>query len=475
MSFSTDRREQDGTNSVPPDEVSPGLMAPAYRTLTVGTLALASLVAFEYLAVTTAMPSVARALDGLSLYALAFGGSLAAGVVGMVAGGIWSDARGPALSVWHGVGWFVTGLVISGFAPAMSVLVVGRIVQGFGGGLLSVALYVVVGRCYPRELHPRIFGAFAGAWVVPSIVGPALTGVVVTTIGWRWVFLAIPFLAVPAALLVHPALGRMVVEPDGAGRVLSGTTRRILWALGAASSACLLHYGGQQRGLVALLLLAIGLVGVVFFAPKLLPGGTFAARRGLPAVIALRGIASAAFFQAEIFVPLLLSRERGLSPAMAGLVLTIGALTWSTGSWYQGRDGQPFATTRLLQIGMGLLASGIATVALVVVPSVPTQIALVGWGVAGLGMGVVFPTLSVLTLELSLPGEQGANSSALQLCDSLFAAAVLALGGSLFAALVLEAPTTAYVVSFSIAVALGLVGILWAPRVKLREAPSMSP
>jgi len=103
---------------------------------------------------------------------LSFGGSLAAGVVGLVVGGIWSDAAGLRRSVWQGVAWFVIGLVIAGLAPSMWVLIGGRVVQGFGGGLLSVALYVVVGHCYPARLHPRMFGAFAAAWVVPSIIGP---------------------------------------------------------------------------------------------------------------------------------------------------------------------------------------------------------------------------------------------------------------------------------------------------------------
>ncbi len=109
---------------------SAGLLAPAYRALTIGTVALASMTAFEYLAVTTAMPTVARELDGLSLYALAFGGSLAAGAVGLVVGGNWSDAIGPQRPVWQGVGWFVVGLVVAGLAPSMWVLVAGRIVHG---------------------------------------------------------------------------------------------------------------------------------------------------------------------------------------------------------------------------------------------------------------------------------------------------------------------------------------------------------
>ncbi|GAA0898716.1 hypothetical protein GCM10009557_74160 [Virgisporangium ochraceum] len=158
-------------------------MSAPYRALTVGMITLVTLVAFEAVAVTTAMPTVARALDGLALYALAFGGALAASVVGMVVAGAWGDARGPAGPTWAGVGLFVVGLAIAGTAPDMWVLVGGRVVQGFGGGLVVVALYVVVGRAYPAELHPRVFAAFAGATVVagwglaqyPVLVPPDLT------------------------------------------------------------------------------------------------------------------------------------------------------------------------------------------------------------------------------------------------------------------------------------------------------------
>src|SRR3954453_23426082 len=121
-----------------------GVLSPQYRALTVGMVALITLVAFESLAVATAMPTVAQALDGLSLYALAFGGPLASGVVAMVVSGTWSDLKGPARPLWHGTGWFLAGLIIAGLAPSMEVLVAGRIIQGFGAGLLPVALYVVV-------------------------------------------------------------------------------------------------------------------------------------------------------------------------------------------------------------------------------------------------------------------------------------------------------------------------------------------
>jgi MFS family permease len=123
----------------------PGVLAPQYRALTVGMVALITLVAFESLAVTTAMPTVAQALDVLSLYAQAFGGPLASGVVAMVVSGTWSDLKGRTRPLWQGTGWLLAGLVIAGLAPTMEVLVVGRVIQGFGAGLLTVALYVVVG------------------------------------------------------------------------------------------------------------------------------------------------------------------------------------------------------------------------------------------------------------------------------------------------------------------------------------------
>lgn len=64
--------------------------------VTLGAVALIFLAAIEALAVTTVMPIVSEALDGEALFAVAFAGTLATSVIGMVATGAWSDARGPA-------------------------------------------------------------------------------------------------------------------------------------------------------------------------------------------------------------------------------------------------------------------------------------------------------------------------------------------------------------------------------------------
>ena len=85
-------------------EAGTRLLGPAYAATTIGMFALIAFVAFEAMAVTTVMPTVARELDGVSLYALSFAAPLASGVVGMVAAGMWSDRRGPVTPAAGGAG-----------------------------------------------------------------------------------------------------------------------------------------------------------------------------------------------------------------------------------------------------------------------------------------------------------------------------------------------------------------------------------
>ncbi|MEV0153394.1 MFS transporter [Micromonospora sp. NPDC050686] len=439
-----------------------GLYTPRLRAMTVGSVALVSLLAFEALAVGTAMPTVARSLDGLGGYALAFGGPLALGVLGMVASGVWCDARGPRPAMWAGLALFVSGLLLAGSASLMGVLVAGRMVQGFGSGLLSVALYVIVGLAYPERLRRRIFAAFAAAWVVPSLVGPVVAGLIVEHLGWRWVFLAVPLIAVPAVLLIQPGLRALGVT--GRRRPPAGSAGRIGWACGAGVSAALLHHGGQQRGATAVVVVSVALAGLLASVPHLLPAGFLRAARGLPTVVGLRALAAAAFAGAEVVIPLMLSRERGLTPTGAGLALTVGAVSWSLGSWLQGRLPAPASTATLPRAGLACIAIGTAGTAAVLLPQVPVPLGMVAWAVAGLGMGLLFPSLSVLTLSLSAPGEEGRNSSSLQLGDSLASATVLALIGTLLG--MGSAPGPAgYAGTLAVAAGCALVGALVAGRV----------
>lgn len=429
------------------------------RALTAGLVALVSLVAFEYMAVAVAMPVVAEELGGVRLYNLAFSGAMAAGVVGTVLGGRWSDVRGPRAPLWTGTVAFAAGLGLAGAAQHMETLLAGRLIQGFGGGLVNVALYVVVARVYPEERRPRIFSLFATAWVVPAMVGPALVGVVVETVGWRWVFLGVPALTAVAAVLLARGLAGQPVT-GGQAEPAPGLGRKLVWAALTAVGAGLMQYGAGlmgRGGAVAPALLLSGLLVLAVALPRLLPAGTVRAARGLPAVVALRGLTTGAFAAVEVIIPLMLREERGLSTFTAGLALTGGALTWSFGSWLQGRE--VFGRRTNLWGGTAAIALGILLTGTVTAEAVPVATAYLAWLVAGLGMGLVYPTLSVLTLELSAPGEQGANSSALQVGEMVFSVVAVAATGALFTAL-----GGAYWTVFAVACALALIGLQAAAR-----------
>ena len=169
--------------------------------------------------------------------------------------------------------------------------------------------------------------------------------------------------------------------------------------------------------------------------PGLLPDGTLWAARGLPAVVVLRGMFAASFFGAETFVPLMLVRERGLSPALAGLTLTGGAVGWAAGSWLQARPALRVPRHVLLGTGGLIVAACVWTMTVITRPWAPVWAALPIWATAGLGMGVSMASISVLLLRFSETGEEGRNSAALQISDAL--GSVIGIGGAaaVFAAL----------------------------------------
>ncbi|MFJ7152668.1 MFS transporter [Streptomyces sp. NPDC100445] len=420
----------------PPVARDDGVLGRTYRALSVGIVSVVVLIAFEATAVGTAMPVAARELDGLALYAFAFSGYFTTSLFGMVLAGQWSDRRGPLGPLTAGIGAFAAGLVVAGTAQVMWVFILGRAVQGLGGGLVIVALYVVVGRAYPERLRPAIMAAFAAGWVVPSIVGPLASGAVTEHLGWRWVFLGIPVLVLLPLALALPQIRRRasgpVDEEAGAGGL---DRRRIRLALGISLGAGLLQYAAQDLRPLSVL---PGLAGAALLVPAvrgLLPRGTYRAARGLPSVVLLRGLSAGSFIAAESFVPLMLVTQRGLSPTLAGFSLAAGGVTWALGSFVQSRPRVAPYRERLVTAGMVLVAVAIVTAPSVLVHSVPVWTVAVAWGVGCFGMGLVISSTSVLLLQLSAPEEAGANSAALQISDALSNVVLLAGTGAAFAAL----------------------------------------
>lgn len=415
------------------------LFDPGHRAFTVGIVAVMTMFAFEGIGVATAMPVVAQALDGLGAYAWAFSGYVVASLVGMVVAGEWSDARGPRQPLLAGVLLFGAGALVCAAAWSMPVLILGRFVEGLGGGLGIVAVYVVLGRAYDERLRPRAFALLSTAWVLPSIVGPFVAGALTQHVSWRAVFgLVVPFI-VPPMVVLSRRLRRLgggadqaATESEPADR--SRSRHRVRLAVVAAAGLGLLQEAGTRLGWVGLVLGCVGMAVLVPSLRLLLPAGSLQMRRGLPTVVMMRGIMAGAFFAGESFVPLALQTERGLDPAHAGLVLTAGALGWTVGSWVQGRMHQSWGPVRLLRVGSAAGVIGLATLPLSLVAGTTAYTASVSWAVGAFGMGMAFGTLGNQTLSLSRPEDQGENSAALQLCDSVGSVLLIGLAGAFYAA-----------------------------------------
>lgn len=451
------------------DTSTAGILGRPYLLATVGACALVFLSAFESLAVTTIMPLVSRDLDGASLYALAFAGPLATGVMGMVAAGNWSDRRGPAAPLYSSVALFVAGLLIAGMAGTMEILVLGRLVQGLGGGAMTVALYVLVARVYPPELHPKIFAAFAASWVVPSLVGPFAAGVVAQLSSWHWVFLGVVGLVVPALLMVVPAVRGMSSEPPA--EMVPWAFGRMGWAALAAVAVLGLNLSAEVPGVGGVIAVVALVLAVVAVRP-LVPRGTLTARRGLPSVILVRGLASAAFFGAEVYLPYLLTERYSFTPTFAGLTLTGAALAWAGASAIQGRLGTRLADDLAIKIGASLVLVAIVLTLVTAALALSAAVAIGGWILAGGGMGLMYPRLSVMTLALSTEENQGFNSAAMSISDSLGGALSLAATGLVFAAFTTTNPFAAV---FALTAVIAVVGVLMALRVAARAAATKSP
>ncbi|QKW06778.1 MFS transporter [Streptomyces sp. NA04227] len=423
-------------------EATEGVLSGAYRSLSIGIVSVVLLIAFEATAVGTAMPVAARELDGVSLYAFAFSAYFTTSLLGMVLSGQWADRHGPLGPLAAGISAFGAGLLLSGTAAAMWVFVLGRAVQGLGGGLVIVALYVTVGRAYPERLRPAIMAAFAASWVVPSVVGPLAAGTVTEHLGWRWVFIGIPALVLFPLGLALPQIRRRASGPpepaeDGTAQEAAPgeRARRLRLAFAISAGAGLVQYAAQDLNWFSVLPGAVGAALMVPAALGLLPRGTYRAARGLPSVVLLRGVAAGSFIAAESFIPLMLVTQRGLSPTAAGLSLALGGATWALGSFVQSRPRVEPYRERLVVIGMILVAAAIAAVPSVLVDAVPVWTVAVAWGFGCLGMGLVISSTSVLLLKLSKPQEAGTNSAALQISDGLSNIVLLAGGGAAFAAL----------------------------------------
>lgn len=432
----------------------------SHGRVVVGIFALAFFVAFESLAVATVMPAVADELGGLRLYALSFAAPIAVGIVSMTVAGPLMDRRGPGLGLRLGVAVFVSGLLVAGLAPSMTVFLAGRAVQGLGMGFVGVGLYVVIGQTFHADLRARVFTVVTSAWVLPALVGPFIAGAVTDLVGWRWVFLAVPAIAVASLALIWQALDAIEGDPE-----VVVDHRRAGWAVMVAAGVVAVSLAGQRTVPWWPVVVLVAVVVVLRYASRLLPAGTWRARRGLPVVVITRSLLCAAFLGAETYIPLSLVQHRDLSVTTAGLLLTSAAVLWFSGAWASAHVPALASKPLRVRLGATCVMTGVGAGFLTLVPWVPVYVVAAVWAIGGLGMGIAVSTLGVLMLDHSTAAEQGANSAAMQTSDAVLESLVLALGSVVFAVMLAEHEQAGYLLVLAGAVAVAALGVLASWRV----------
>lgn len=444
------------------------IFGPVYRTATLGILIVITLIAFEGISIGTIMPAVSASLDAIDLYGWSFSAFLMASLFVNVVAGMWADRRGHTLPFLLGVVVFVAGMVLAGVALTKGLFIVARAVQGFGAGSVVVAAYVMIARVYDMDARPKMFAALSAAWVVPSLVGPAVAGVVADTVGWRWVFFGLVPFVVPAVIMLVPAL-RMSAGPGGdgedAGRTGAGATT--LSAAATAGGAGALLYGVDNLHIAPAIgagLCVCGLVLLLIGCPRLLPAGALLFRRGLPTTIVMRGLFSGAFFGVNSYIPLILHDVRGFSTTAAGLAITVGAIGWSAGSYLQSKGD--LDRVGLIRWGAWGVTLGVVISALAGVDTMSGWITVPAWTIAGLGMGIGISSVNVTAMSQSPDEQQGATSAALQVTDTLGASLTIGVGGALINLIGHDDLSRAYIVITLLMALVGAFATLVAGRAR---------
>lgn len=452
-----------------PSGTTGGLFSGAYAAATSCFAAVMFLTGFAALAVVPVLPTAARDVDGVALYPLVAGCFVAASLLGGVVGGHWADRAGAQRPMAAGMVLAVVTLLVSGAAASVWQLAAGRFLDGLAGGMIAVSVNTAIGQVYPDRLRPRVLALMSACWIVPSLVGPPLAGLVTEWWSWRAVFLGLAALTVLPALIVVALLrGRFGAAPPAPSGDEPAPRLALTVATAVSLGAALGQYGVSGRDLRHLLCAMAGFALLGAFASRLLPRGTWCAARGLPVTVLLRGLGSGVFFTLEAYVPLLLVTDRNAPPVVIGLAFTGAAVAWAGSSWVQGRLLEHCPRHRLVVAGALVQALAVALAVAGTLPLTPAYTAASAMVVAAVGMGMYVPSLTVLSLTHSPPGRQGYAGSAMQTTQNLGQITVLGLS-----AVVLNAcrgagttDSAAYSAAFGLLLAPCLLAALLAGRAR---------
>ncbi|MBZ9700667.1 MULTISPECIES: MDR family MFS transporter [unclassified Mesorhizobium] len=401
-----------------------------------GVLLSMLLAALDQTIVAPAMPTIARALGHAEyLPWIVTGYLLTATAMAPLYGKI-SDVYGRRPTVYGAILIFLAGSLVSAMAPNMFVLVIGRAIQGAGGGGLFALAQTVIGDLVPPRERARYAAWISGTWAVASIAGPLLGGTFAEHLHWSLIFwINIP-LGILAMAIINKPLRKLPVAArrhriDGLGALLLvAATALLLLAL---------NWGGSEYPW-----LSTEILGLV--ASSLVLWGAFALRllrateplislEVLSNPIVLAGTLSMFLLQAaniglSVYLPVYLQSVIGLSASESGTALLGLMLGTVAGATFSGRTIPRFVHYKRIAIFglafavlcLGVLSLVAGHASLLVVEILTTCV--------GLGSGTTFPVATVSVQNAVDPRHLGVATGVLTFLRSLGSALGVAILGA---------------------------------------------
>ncbi len=313
--------------------------------------------------------------------------------------GRFSDAHGRKLCYLYGFLVFTAASAACGFAPSLAALIAFRLIQAFGAALLQANSIALVTTSAPRTRMRAALGVQAGAQALGLALGPALGGLLVSTLGWRWVFLVNVPVGAVAVVAGHYLLPRTRTKAPATGfdwlglalLALAGTA--LLLGISAASGLDL--PGGATLALFVLALAAgYGFWRRVSHAAHPLVDPILLRTRQISAGLlgALGGYL--VLFGPLVLVPDVLGPTHGA--ATSGLVLTALPLGFAAAALGANRV-LPHGWTDRRRALAGSAVAVLALAALIPLPFTPPALIPL-FALLGLGLGTFTPANNTLVM-----------------------------------------------------------------------------
>ncbi|MCY1195514.1 Multidrug resistance protein 3 [compost metagenome] len=440
-----------------------------------GVSATVVLAALDSTIISTTLPRVAEALDGMALYAWVGTGYLLATAASILVFGRLGDMFGRKPLMLLSVLIIALGSIACGLSQTMTQLIVFRSLQGIGGGMMIATAFAAPADLFPdAKQRVRWMALVSAAFAMASGIGPVLGGAATQALGWRAAFFIAPIAAAGAFFLLARYFPRIRPVHDGSRKIDWLGAILLVVAVGAPLAALELAFAGGDHAhpLLGALLAAMGVAAIAVLIPierrvrsPIFPLRVLSAKESRLLNMAAMMVGAVMFVQI-FYSPLLLQQVLDYTPSEAGLLLTPLVAAISVGSIINGRlfpkQSEP---QRLMVFGGGLLAAG-SLMVLLISPGTSAWWILAAFFVNGCALGFLLPNLTLFMQMLSERRDVGVASALVQTTRAIGSALGTAVVGIIIShSTVLNGVRAGLV----LCIVLSLTCALLAHRVKMKN------